>query len=94
MDELRAQRAANFEARNVQNFVKDMHTKRVAIEEVLSSKCTNSIWMNCAQNAPQILKLGMYKTVRKICTGSLLQIKEYRALNVQTAFEARNVQTL
>ena len=51
----------------------------------MSSKCTNSIWMNYAQSAPQILKLGMYKTVNLWCTQSVpWQINQYWARNVHT----------
>ena len=66
MDELRAKRAANVEARNVYTKLcelVDMHAKCVANEVVLSSECTHSIWMNCAQSSSQKLNLGMYITL-------------------------------
>ena len=60
IDKLHAKRAYNFEARNVQNCMKLWCTWSVLqIKQYLRYKCRNSKWINCAQSAPQILKLGI-----------------------------------
>ena len=87
MDELRAKRAANFEARNVQNCMK---------------LCYVQIKQYWARNV-HILKLGMYKTVWYYDMHTFRATHtQYWAINVQTVdelrakraahFEARNVQ--
>ena len=83
---LRAKRASNFEDRDVKNCMKLWYA-RFATNQAVWAWNVPTVWMNCARSAPQILKLGMYKTVKYlICMQSVLQIKQYWARNVPTVW--------
>ena len=103
IDELRAKRAANFEARNIQNCMNLCTHSVLQIKQYWARNVPTVLWMNCARSLPEIVKLGMYKTVwnnymhasHKLSNIEIemydQHIDELRAKRAAN-FEARNIQ--